>query len=172
MDDYRPFEPPSAILGDPVASPDGWEPAGRGARLGASLVDGFLILVLVAVSLGFAWFVLHLRFQVLPRQRGLSLVYVGQTLLAALLYLAVNGLLLVRHGQTVGKRLCRIRIAKPDGSVPSLLDSFVKRHLLFSLVRLVPFVGSLVILADVLLIFRESRKCLHDDLAGTVVVTA
>ena len=172
MEDYRPFDPPSAILGDAAVPPDAWELAGRGARLGASLLDSLLLLVLVALSLGFAWYVLHLRFPVLPRSGGLRLVYVGQSLLAALFYLAVNGLLLVREGQTVGKRLCRIRIAKPDGSVPSLLDSFAKRYLVFALVRLVPFAGFLLSLVDVLLIFRESRKCLHDDLAGTVVVKA
>lgn len=168
MDDYRPFQPPSAILGE--APGNELELAGRGARLGASLLDSLVLLVLVALSLGFAWYVLGLRFPVLPRSGGLRLAYAGQTLLAALLYLAVNGRLLARDGQTVGKRLCRIRIARPDGSVPSLLDSFVKRHLLFSLARLVPFAGFLVSLADVLMIFRDSRKCLHDDLAGTVVV--
>ena len=171
MEDYRPFDPPSAILGDAAAPPDAWELAGRGARLGANLLDSLLLLVLVALCLGFAWYVLGLRFPVLPRS-GLRLVYAGQSLLAALLYLAVNGPLLVRNGQTVGKRLCRIRIAKPDGSVPSLLDSFVKRHLVFALARLVPYVGFLLAMADVLLIFRDSRKCLHDDLAGTVVVKA
>ena len=34
----------------------------------------------------------------------------------------------------------------------------------------VPLVGSLYALVDALLIFRSSRKCLHDTIADTIVV--
>ena len=37
---------------------------------------------------------------------------------------------------------------------------------------MVPFVGGLVSLVDALLIFRDDRRCLHDEIADTIVVTA
>ena len=42
----------------------------------------------------------------------------------------------------------------------------------WGLLGLVPLIGWLFALADALLIFRDSRKCLHDNIADTIVVTA
>ena len=38
------------------------------------------------------------------------------------------------------------------------------------LVAQIPYIGAFLILADVLCIFREDRRCLHDHLAGTRVI--
>jgi len=84
--------------------------------------------------------------------------------------LAVNGYLLAQHGQSVGKRLCGIRIVRLDGSVPTLWDSFVKRHLAFLCLRQIPFAGYPLYLIEILFIFRENRRCLHDEFADTLVV--
>ena len=92
------------------------------------------------------------------------------TLFGSLVYLAVNGHFLAKDGQTLGKKACSIRIAKPDGTVPSLMDSYVKRNLLVTVIRLIPFLGSIFVLVDALCIFRKNRKCLHDELADTVVI--
>jgi hypothetical protein len=40
------------------------------------------------------------------------------------------------------------------------------------LLPLVPFLGGLVALVDVLFIFGPSKRCLHDLVAGTKVVEA
>jgi len=37
-------------------------------------------------------------------------------------------------------------------------------------VSLIPYAGSFVALLDVLFIFRRDQRCIHDHLAGTVVV--
>lgn len=49
-------------------------------------------------------------------------------------------------------------------------DSFIRRYVLNLFLSDIPFIGGFMPLIDVLLIFRKSRKCLHDDLAGTIVV--
>jgi hypothetical protein len=36
----------------------------------------------------------------------------------------------------------------------------------------IPVIGTIYGLLDVLLIFRASRRCLHDNIADTIVVTA
>jgi uncharacterized RDD family membrane protein YckC len=96
----------------------------------------------------------------------------GTAAAAAGVFYAVNRTSLERDGQTFGKRCFGIRIAKPDGSVPPLSDSFVKRWLwVFGAGALVPFVGPLVPLADLVMLFlSKDRRALHDVLAGTVVV--
>ena len=39
-------------------------------------------------------------------------------------------------------------------------------------VTMVPFIGGVYALVDCLLIFRASHKCLHDNIADTIVVKA
>jgi len=36
----------------------------------------------------------------------------------------------------------------------------------------IPFIGGFLALIDILFIFREDRRCVHDMIAGTVVVEA
>jgi len=38
--------------------------------------------------------------------------------------------------------------------------------------ELVPGIGQIYSIVDALLIFRQSRKCLHDNIADTIVVKA
>jgi len=40
------------------------------------------------------------------------------------------------------------------------------------LIGAIPFLGRLVQFIDPLLIFRDSRRCLHDEIADTTVVNA
>jgi hypothetical protein len=65
-----------------------------------------------------------------------------------------------------------IRVARPDGSNRAWAASFVARYLPMALVGAVPFVGGMVSLVDSLLIFRDDRRCLHDQIADTIVVRA
>ena len=39
-------------------------------------------------------------------------------------------------------------------------------------ISIIPVIGSLVGLIDALLIFRDNRRCLHDNIADTMVVVA
>jgi uncharacterized RDD family membrane protein YckC len=91
-------------------------------------------------------------------------------IIGSLVDLAINGVLLARYGQTVGKKICKIKIIKTTGEVPTLFDSFVKRHFLFTCLQQIPYAGGLIVLIDALFIFRDNRRCLHDLVAGTIVV--
>ncbi len=87
-------------------------------------------------------------------------------------YLAVNGHLLSTRGQTLGKKACGIKIVRLDGTLPTLVESFWRRYALFQAVGQIPLLGPLFNLVDVCFIFRDSRRCLHDEIAGTLVVKA
>ncbi len=159
------FAPPTAHVED-VPSAGGLILAGRGARLGAALIDGLLAgLVFWGISLVTPFNV----FQAADRG-GLMLVMIENTLAAFVIFLVLQGYLLHTQGQTIGKKLLNMRIVRSDGSKASLARLAGLRYFVNSVLALIPFVGWLYGLLDALLIFRESRKCLHDNLADTIVI--
>ena len=174
MSEYQDFRPPSAPLTDAPAAP--LELAGRGSRLGAKCVDGLAVLGAMLL----AGIVAAIAIPVLAAAGGRSRPGFASSMaaLAAGLigFLAVVGLViwncvwLHRYGQTVGKRVLRIRIVRSDGGRASLGRIFALRYLPMILLGCIPYLGFLVTLTDWLLIFRDSRKCLHDQFADTIVV--
>ncbi|WP_353324733.1 RDD family protein [Chitiniphilus shinanonensis] len=141
-------------------APQKLELASRWSRLAAVVVNGVLVLLS-----GVPWLL------------GSQLV--GDGALANALYLLVafgvplgfvyyNCLLLEQSGQTVAKRLLGIRVVRRDGTYCGAWHYVVARFFPAILLSFVPL-GSLL---DASMIFRESRRCLHDDWAGTRVVKA
>ena len=91
-------------------------------------------------------------------------------------YLVINGLLLHKRGQTVGKALVGIMIvSRQTGEKAKLWRLILIRALFFPLLYLpvlFPLVGALALLPviDQAFIFRRDRRCLHDLAADTCVV--
>lgn len=93
-------------------------------------------------------------------------------LLAAALFI-YQAWLVSTTGQTIGKKLFRVRIVKvPDLSPGGFVSNFLLRTVAMWAIGFVPFLGTLVVLADALFIFREDRRCIHDHIAGTCVIKA
>ncbi len=86
------------------------------------------------------------------------------------IFLAVNGFLLATRGQTVGKTIVKTQIVADDGSMMPFGPLILKRYLPFWILGMIPYLG-LLNLVNVLMIFRESHKCLHDEIAGTKVIS-
>ena len=80
--------------------------------------------------------------------------------------------LVYRYGQTVGKRMMGIRVVRTDGSRVSLPRFLFMRGLPVAILGVLPLLRYVMFLVDSLVIFRESRQCLHDNFADTKVVTA
>ena len=59
---------------------------------------------------------------------------------------------------------------RTDGSRASFARIFLLRNVVNFLPTLLPYVGLLYQLIDPLFIYQESRQCLHDKLADTIVV--
>ena len=86
-------------------------------------------------------------------------------------FLAVNGYLLAKHGQTVGKWIVGTQIVDKDtGQILPLGKVFGLRYLPISIVSQIPVLGGLLCSVEVLFIFREDKRCVHDLIAGTRVV--
>ena len=88
-------------------------------------------------------------------------------------YLLVNGLLLWRQGQTLGKWFVKIKIVdRRSDQVPVFWKLIVLRAPFFPLLY-AGFIGyGYLILMDLLLGLRGDRRCVHDWVSGTRVVDA
>ena len=129
--------------------------ADRGSRLGAAIIDGiiFLVAVVLLAVLG-------------PALSVIGSVLGGLGFLAIVIYQMV---LLTKDGQTLGKKALKIRIVKMDtGENGGFVPNVLLRLFVNGLLGIIPFYG----LLDILFIFRDDRRCIHDMIAGTQVVEA
>jgi len=165
-DDNR-FAPPLAHVED-VGTTGPGTLAGRGRRLAATLLD--------ALIAGVAFWLLTLVSPLswAPPTGGANLVrlLVINLVVGFILFLVLHGYLLATRGQTIAKALLGIRIVRSDGSPASFARIVGLRYLPTTAIAWIPIIGGLYALIDSLLIFRESRRCLHDNIADTIVVTA
>jgi uncharacterized RDD family membrane protein YckC len=151
--------------------------ASRWKRLSGALVDELIVLV-IFVPMAFVAGVDSGGFT----GEGLQRIFTGDGATAGrraglfviglIIFLALNGYLLVTRGQTIGKVAARTKIVDMSGNVPHFGKLLVLRYLVLGLMAQIPFIGLFVGGADVLFIFGEQRRCLHDYLAGTRVVDA
>lgn len=163
-DGSNPFAPPVAEVADVVAEgrPD---LATRWSRLGAALADIVLQIGALAAIQALT------PLTVFSSDDSVGNLVVVQ-LVSLLAFLALHGWMLVRHGQTLGKRLLGIRIVRPDGRRVAAGRLIGLRYVLGFVVGSLPGIGPLFGLIDALLIFRADRRCLHDVIADTIVVRA
>jgi uncharacterized RDD family membrane protein YckC len=161
----------------------GQELADRGVRLLAVLADSGM--ALVAMLPAFTLVMQMIKVEAALKQSGdegnaeltemmESMNYTGPIIAGVLLLvlLIANLYFLATRGQTLGKMLCKIKIVDMAGQNPGFVKAFLLRSLVPGIIGAVPFLGPFFSLADPLFIFREDRRCLHDQIAGTKVVTA
>ena len=72
------------------------------------------------------------------------------------------------NGQSIGKKLLGIKVVRTDGSPASLGRLIWLRNVVNGLIGIIPLYG----IIDALFIFGESRQCLHDKIADTIVIKA
>lgn len=85
-----------------------------------------------------------------------------------LMWLLLNLGMVAACGQTVGKKLTGIRVVDVgDGSTSGLVTIIVMRNIVG---RLLPSIIPIYPLVDACFVFSEQRRCLHDRIAGTMVV--
>jgi uncharacterized RDD family membrane protein YckC len=162
------FAPPAAHVEDVAGPAASGELAGRWSRLGATLIDGILAgIVFWCVSL----FTPFNAFRP-ALQNGLMVAMVENALAGFVIFLVLHGYLLQTRGQTIGKLLLHVRIVRSDGARATLARLAGLRYFVNSALTLIPWVGWFYALIDVLMIFRQSHKCLHADIADTIVVKA
>lgn len=142
--------------------------ASRGKRLAAAVVDVFIffpLVLLIAQPLGLINISDPAKMQGFNLDQTMQLFIIGQVL-----FLLVQGYLLHTQGQTIGKKLLKIRIVSLDDELLGIGQLYFVRYLTFSLIAQIPIIGAFISMVNVLFIFGQDRRCLHDRLAGTKVI--
>jgi uncharacterized RDD family membrane protein YckC len=146
--------------------------ASRGSRLGAIILDG-LIFIIPFFIVFITFFSINEYFQFVFEfitKHGLLFTMFLEMLIAQVLYISVNGWLIYSKGQTIGKRIVGIKMVTLKDEVPAFYSSYCLRYLLNSFLMLIPFIGGIYSICDILFIFSGDKRCLHDRIAGTKVV--
>ena len=167
-DNQNTYETP-ATTSEEAGTPSGPELAGRGRRLGAYLIDliiaGIVLGVLAVLNLG-------ISLEDLARDPMTQQMSTAGGIAYLVIFMVINGYLLVTKGQTLGKLALGIRIVDAvSNGAATAVKILGLRYVLVMLVGAIPIIGGLLGLIDFLFIFREDRRCVHDLLAGTKVVS-
>lgn len=97
---------------------------------------------------------------------GMWLVFIPWTILV--IYQLV---LLSTRGQTLGKGWMKIRIVTYEGGEPvGFVKAFLLRSFVPGLIGIIPILGPLFSMANLVFGLSEERRCIHDYIAGTKVV--
>jgi uncharacterized RDD family membrane protein YckC len=168
MDSQNPYAPPSANVQDVYVPGASLEPADRGIRLAAYIVDTLIVSAMVygpflaAFAIGAA---------AGPGGDAMNTGIIAGMILGCVGFIVWAWLMIrgvARSGQSIAKKMLGIRVVRTDGSPATLGRIFWLRNVVNGLISVVP----LYFLIDVLFIFAEDRQCLHDKLADTIVVKA
>jgi uncharacterized RDD family membrane protein YckC len=173
----NPFAPPLAAVNEPLVPADEQVPADRLTRFLAILIDGLPFLaigVVGAIAISVVGAVDISGSSISGRGDGATAfgIFALVVGMASIAWAAIMINLSYRYGQTIGKRAMGIRVVRLDGSRISFARIFFMRNFVPALVGAIPLVGSLFGLLDPLWIFGGERRCLHDLIADSKVVTA
>jgi uncharacterized RDD family membrane protein YckC len=184
---YNPYAPPNAEPGPTRKLPGSHALATRGQRLAGAIVDGLFALVLGFVPA----LALHMAgYDPFPSKlpSGSPLHWMPSGTLSALVGLvpaSYQWWLITRSGQTLGKKVVKTRIVTMAGDVVGFSRGVLLRNVPLHMIQFVNtlvyvYAPSMHVVAwvlgvlptiDPLFIFGPSRRCLHDYLAGTQVVS-
>jgi uncharacterized RDD family membrane protein YckC len=147
--------------GNPYAAPragDVYEAAAQplasaGARFLARFLDGLIE--------GAPYLIGLVLFGVMSSEQSPALVPLLLGILGSLILWVYQTVLLVKTGQTLGKKWAGVKVVRLDGSAASLGNQFLRGLVL----------GILGIIS-VVFIFRADRRCLHDMAGETKVIAA
>jgi uncharacterized RDD family membrane protein YckC len=140
--------------------------ADRSDRLAACVLDSVIIFIPNLILVFFFYDFDSFWNNIAQRNIFMMLAYTSSF---ALVYLLLNGYLLYKHGQTIGKRVMDIKIVDMNNKVPSILRSYFLRTFLFTCIGYIP-VLRIASIIDPFFIFSKEKRCLHDYLAKTKVV--
>ena len=169
---YQPPKNPFAQKGRPNAD--------LGTRFLGAMVDGGAGVLFAIPGFIMMFFSITALMMEADNNRGEIPAEVPVALLTSILLLLLGSLVLLgiqiyflaTRSQTIGKWVMNTQIVDNDTGQPAnFVKSFVVRSFLNGLISCVPYIGGLYGLVDILFIFGDERRCLHDQLANTRVVS-
>jgi len=160
----NPYAPPTANLMKKKS--DEFILASRGKRLLAAIIDSLISMIIMFPVMYFTG-----GFATIMEGQQSPLFYTIKTgLFGLIVFIIINGRLLQRYGQTVGKKIVGIKIADLDGKLPTIKRHILPRYAFISVLAYIPAIGSFLSLIDCLFIFSKNKRCIHDHVAKTIVI--
>lgn len=161
------YKAPKAALIEEIVETKSAPLASRWKRFFAAFVDGMISLVIFIPTMFYSgvW-------EAMKRGEQTPFSYILILGLAGMIgFLLFHGYLLKKSGQTIGKKLLSIYIVDLNGNVPEFPRLIALRYFPMWIISFIPFINSLLPFVDSVFIFRKDRRCIHDLLAGTKVVS-
>ena len=165
----NPYAPPRASVRDIADPTAGVQLADRGTRLAAIILDTFIFGIMVYAPLFVILFARNPP-SAAPEDATDTMMMVGGalTLIGFTVWAWLSIRYVSRNGQSIGKKMLNIKVLRSDGSRATLGRIFWLRNIVNGVLSIIPLYG----IIDSLFIFGESRRCLHDKIADTIVVKA
>ena len=148
------------------------ELAARGERLAAAIIDIVIMLAILLPVMFLGGYFSQVMDAATSGQPMSLMAELSWGLVSLLVFFAIQSYPLYATAQTWGKRLLKMRIVGLDGQRLSFGRLIVLRYVSMQAIGLVPWIGPLLSIVNVLLIFRADHRCGHDLIAGTKVVKA
>lgn len=159
------YSPPNSRLG--IDNIEDGALASRWKRFWAALID---TLTIIPFTIPLMYFTGGFDGMSKGIQPSLSYTLI-MAIVGAVIFLLIHGKIIVRDGQTWGKKAQAIKIVTTGGQHPSV-QILAKRYGFFWCAPQIPVVGPFVNIINILFIFSKSKRCIHDHIAGTKVVEA
>ena len=166
---HNPYAAPKAVIVSPMPapSPAAANPAGAKAAIAPRFAARALDWTLYVLTLFPGGITAAVLADDGPHPAGLIAAAV-----CLFVVLIINWTGLALRGQTIGKRVMKVRVVRQDGTAVGFLHGVLLREWLFWFVGRIPGVGGLINLVGFLMIFGGDRRCLHDMVAKTDVICA
>ena len=165
----NPYAPPLAVVRD-IADPSALAAlADGGTRLRATILDSVIFMAMVYAPVLVGAILGGLAAPGRDDARTYSMVAAGVVAVVTFTvwcWLTIK--YMKRNGQSIAKKLLGIKVVRADGSPAALGRIFWLRNVVNGLLSILPLYG----FVDALFIVGESRQCLHDKIADTIVIKA
>ncbi|MBC7819729.1 MAG: RDD family protein [Planctomycetaceae bacterium] len=143
--------------------------ADLGKRFVGSLADGLIGIVFLVPGIGLI--IAGGGEEGLDQESPVAIAGVLAFIVGLLALFAVQLYLLATRSQSIGKYLVNTQIYDYETNAPaSFVKCFVMRAIVNGFIGALPCIGGIYSLVDILFIFGEEHRCLHDQIAGTYVV--
>jgi uncharacterized RDD family membrane protein YckC len=144
---------------------DPW--GGRGERLAAVILHSLLFLpgyLVIFLPIFLSQTPLEQDVGVSPLLMSLAFAWLAVLVIAQIVFL-------VKYSASIGKRALGLYIANiQTGQPANWVTTIIVRGFVNGLISSIPCIGPIYSIVDVLFIFGNERRCVHDLLAQTVVL--
>ena len=167
----NPYAPPQAIVDD-ISNPQEMVPAERLTRFFAALLDGIIFSVAFYLPVMLMAAGADSQGGVTDEDGNINPLVITGTIVGFSVWCFFTIRFLSKNSQSIAKKFLDIKVVRSDGSRASIKRIFWARNVVISLLTAIPYIGWVIGLADGACIFSDTRQCLHDRIADTMVIKA